>query len=49
MKEKAGFRDVISLNGQPSGAWSYIPYVFTLLMLMLFWVMVMPKVIPSLT
>ena len=49
MRQKASFRDLIALNGQPSGAWAYIPYVFTLLMLMLFWVMVMPKVIPSLT
>ncbi len=47
MKEKSGFKDVISLNGQTTGAWSYIPYLFTLVMLVLFWIMIMPNVIPG--
>jgi hypothetical protein len=48
MKEKAGFRDVDRAQwADDSGAWSYIPYVFTLLMLVLFWIIIMPKVIPS--
>jgi ABC-type nitrate/sulfonate/bicarbonate transport system permease component len=47
VKEKSGFKDLLELNGQPSGYWRFIPYVVTLLMLALFWVSVMPSVIPG--
>ena len=47
MKEKSSFKDLIALNGQARGAWTYIPYAFTLLMLMVFWLLIMPKAIPG--
>ena len=47
MKDKSGFKEVFALNGQPSGYWRAIPYAFTVVMVLLFWMMVMPKAIPS--
>ncbi len=47
MNDKSGFKELYALNGKPSGYWRIIPYAFTVLMVMLFWFMVMPKVIPS--
>lgn len=47
MKNNATYKDLFALNAQPSGYWRYVPYVFTLVMFMLFWAMVMPKAIPS--
>lgn len=47
MKEASGFKDLVALNGQPSGAWKYIPYIFTLVMLAAFWMLIMPAAIPS--
>jgi ABC-type nitrate/sulfonate/bicarbonate transport system permease component len=48
MKEKSGFNGLISLNGQVNGPWRWIPYAFTVAMVALFWMMIMPRVIPSL-
>ena len=47
VNDKSGFKEVFALNGQPSGYWRVIPYAFTVIMVLLFWMMVMPKAIPS--
>jgi NitT/TauT family transport system permease protein len=47
VKQQHGFRDIFSLNGQPAGYWKFVPYLITLLMVVIFWILIMPGAIPN--
>lgn len=47
MNQKPSAKDLVTLNGQVDGVWRFIPYLFTVVMLGVFWVLVMPKAIPD--